>query len=100
MRVGAAAALWAVPVFAIAFLARTVAILAVRKRRPEAAEAIDKWWAWAPVAVGLVLYLAIAVVLILSVPLVGIAVTVFGVLVLYFGFFSASSVGSPFRPRR
>jgi cytochrome b561 len=96
----AAGALWAIPVIAVAFLARTVAIVALRKRRPAAAEVVDKWWVWAPFAVGLVLYVALAVVLILAVPLLGVALTIFGVVVLYFGFFTASSVGSPFRPRR
>jgi cytochrome b561 len=72
----------------------------VRKRRPAAAETIDRWWVWGPFAVGLVLYVALAVVLILAVPLLGVALAIFGAVVLYFGFFSASSVGSPFRPRR
>ena len=35
-----------------------------------------------------------------TVPLLGIRVAIFGLFVLYFGFFSASSVGSPFRARR
>ena len=96
----AAGALWVIPLVVVAFLARTVAIAALRRRRPEAADAIDKWWVWAPFAVVLCLYVVVAIVLIVAVPLLGIAVAIFGVLVLYFGYFSASSVGSPFRPRR
>lgn len=88
------------PLVAIAYVARSIAIWALRSRNPAAAESIDKWWVWAPFAVVLSLFVVVAVVLILEVPLLGIAVTTFGVAVLYFGFFSPSSVGSPFRPRR
>ena len=96
----AAGALWVVPLVVLAYLARAVAILMLRRRRPGAADAVDKWWTWAPLAVVLCLYVAIAVTLTVVVPVLGIAVAVFGVVVLYLGYFSASSVGSPFRPRR
>ena len=96
----AAGALWVIPLVVLAFLVRAVAILALRKRRPDAADAVDRWWTWAPFAVVLFLYVVVAIALIVRVPVLGIAITVFGVVVLYFGYFSASSVGSPFRPRR
>ena len=96
----AAGALWVVPLVALAFAARTVAMLALRKRRPGAAAAVDRWWTWAPFAVVLFLYFGVAIALIVRVPVLGTAITVFGVVVLYFGYFSASSIGSPFRLRR
>jgi len=96
----AAGALWIIPLVVVAFLARTIAIAALRRRAPTAVDAIDKWWVWVPFAVILCLYIVVAVVLMVAVPLFGIAIAIVGGLVLYFGFFSASSVGSPFRPRR
>lgn len=96
----AAGALWIIPLVVVAFVARTVAILALRRRRPEAADAVDRWWVWAPFAAVLAVYVAVAVVLIVAVPPLGIAITAVGALILYSGFFRASSIGSPFRPRR
>lgn len=96
----AAGALWLIPIVVVAFAIRTVLVLTLRKKRPALAASVDRWWAWAPAAVVLVIYGALAVALIVTTPVVGIALTILGGALLYFGLFSASSTGSPFRPRR
>jgi len=84
----------------VAYLIRTIAVSMLRDRRPEAAAAVDRWWVWAPFVVVLTFLLIAAIVLIVNSPILGLALTAALVAVLYFGFFSASSIGSPFRPRR
>lgn len=94
------AALWLIPVTAAAFLVRTIAIAGLRRRHPDAAEAVDRWWVWAPLVVVLVLLIVVLAVVTWNVPALGIALTVAFCFAIYRGLFSASSIGSPFRPRR
>jgi hypothetical protein len=77
-----------VAVVAIAFLVRTALVLALRTRRPRAADAVDRWWVWAPLVVVLV---AITV----EAPLLGVVL----IAATAFALTRASAVGSPFRPR-
>jgi hypothetical protein len=94
-----AGAVLIIPLVLVAFILRTVAILAVRKRWPGVAEDIDRWWLWTPFVVVLAIFVALLVFLTKALPLVGIAVAIGALFALYRGFFGASSVGSPFRPR-
>ena len=97
---GAAAAIWIVPIVVVAFLVRTTAIALLRQRRPDTAAAIDRWWVWAPLAVVITFGLVVLVAAVIHAPLVGIAVTVLLGAILYYALFSDTSIGSPFRPRR
>jgi hypothetical protein len=85
---GRAIVLILVPMVAVAFLARTVAVLLVRRRWPKAAAGVERWWLWLPLA-------AVLIAVTVTSPLVGLLVTVLTAAVLT----RASSVGSPFRPR-
>jgi hypothetical protein len=85
---GRAVVLVLVPVVVAAFLVRTVAVLLVRRRWPQVAAAVERWWLWLPLA-------AVLIVVTVTNPLIGVLVTVLTVAVLT----RASSVGSPFRPR-
>ena len=97
VRVGA---LWVLPLFLAAFILRTVAVLALKRRWPGVADEIDRWWVWAPFAVVLTIFAALLVIVTIAVPILGIAASIAMLVGLYFLFFTASSVGSPFRPRR
>lgn len=97
---GPAAAIWILPILLIAFLTRTAAIALFEKRRPAVAEAIDRWWVWAPLAVVIVVALVALVVIVVNAPVVGVALAVLLGAILYYLLFSDTSVGSPFRPRR
>ena len=79
----------ALPLIAVAFVARTVLVLALRKRAPRAAEAVDRLWVWVPLVV------VLAAIFVVN-PLAGVAATI------ALGVFLTSSraIGSPFRPRR
>jgi hypothetical protein len=96
----AAGAIWAIPCVAAAFVLRTVAVLATRRRWPAVAAEIDRWWLWAPFVALVALVAVLLVVLTLAVPPLGIVAAIAFAFILYRGLFSASSVGSPFRPRR
>jgi len=86
VRIGALLAL--AGVVAIAFVVRTVLVLALHRRRPTAAAAVDRWWPWAPLVV-------VLAYLVFTVPVLGIlAVAATG-----FGLTRAGAIGSPFRPR-
>ena len=76
------------PLVLLAFLARTVAVVVLRRRWPAAARAVERWWLWLPLV-------AVLVVVTVAEPLIGLPVTAVTVAVLT----RASSVGSPFRPR-
>ena len=95
-----AGALWVLPLFLAAFVLRTVAVFALRRRWPGVADEIDRWWVWAPFAVVLAIFVALLVVVTIAVPILGVAASIATLLGLYFLFFTSSSVGSPFRPRR
>jgi formate-dependent nitrite reductase membrane component NrfD len=95
-----AAAVLLIPLVLLAFILRTVAILAVRNRWPRVADDIDRWWLWAPFVVVLAVFVALLVVLTRAMPPLGIAMALGALFALYRGFFGASSIGSPFRPRR
>jgi hypothetical protein len=86
--VGRAAVLVLLPLVAVAFLARTVAVVLMRRRWPKAAAGVERWWLWLPLAV-------VLIVLTLANPLIGVPMTALVVVLLT----RASSVGSPFRPR-
>ena len=100
VRVGAAAAIWIVPIVVVVFLLRTAAIAMLRERRPDMAEAVDRWWVWAPLAVVVSLGLLVLAAIVINAPLLGIALTVLLGAILYYALFSDTSIGSPFRPRR
>jgi hypothetical protein len=85
---GRGAVLVLLPLVAVAFLARTVAVVLLRHRRPRVAAAIDRTWLWFPLV-------AVLVAVTIVNPLVGVLLTVVTVVVLT----RASSLGSPFRPR-
>jgi hypothetical protein len=95
-----AGAILIIPLVLVAFILRTLTILVVRNRWPRVADDIDRWWLWAPFVVVLAIFAALLVFLTRAVPLLGVAVAIGAAVVLYRGFFGASSVGSPFRPRR
>ena len=97
---GAAGAVWIVPIVVIAFLVRTIVVYTMRNRRPNAAAAVDQWWTWAPLAAVVAAFIVVCIVLIVREPLLGVGLAVLGGVLAYFGLFSASSTGSPFRPRR
>jgi hypothetical protein len=96
----AAVAIWILPIVVVAFIVRTTAIAMLRKRRPDTADAIDRWWIWAPLAVVVGLGLLVLVAVVINAPLLGIALTVLLGAILYYALFSDTSIGSPFRPRR
>ena len=96
----AGGALWAIPFIVIAFVLRTVGVLATRRRWPDVAAAIDRWWVWAPFVAGIALVTVLIVFLTIALPPVGIIAAIGFAFALYRGLFSASSTGSPFRPRR
>jgi predicted lysophospholipase L1 biosynthesis ABC-type transport system permease subunit len=85
---------------AAAFLVRTTAIAVLRRRHADAADAVDRWWVWTPLVVVLMLLVVLLAVVTWNVPPLGISLTVAFCFVIYRGLFSASSIGSPFRPRR
>ena len=85
---------------ALAFLGRTIAIAVLRRRHPDAAAAVNKWWLWAPLVVAVPILVAVLAVVTWTVPPLGIAMIIGACLMIYRGFFTASSIGSPFRPRR
>jgi hypothetical protein len=85
---GRGAVLVLLPLVAVAFLARTVAALLVRRRWPNAAATIERWWLWLPLV-------AVLLAVTLANPLIGLPVTALTVVLLT----RASTVGSPFRPR-
>ena len=85
---GRGAVLVLLPLVAVAFVVRTVAVVVLRRRRPGAAGAIERWWLWLPLA-------AVLVAVTVARPLLGLLATVVTVVVLS----RASSIGSPFRPR-
>lgn len=96
----AAAALWLVPIVFVAFVVRTSLVLALRNRSPETAAAVDRWWVWTPLVFVIGLFVIAVVAVSITNPLLGILVAGFGGTLLYFLLFRASSIGSPFRPRR
>jgi hypothetical protein len=73
---------------AATFAVRTVLVLALRRRHPGAAAAVDRWWAWVPLAV-------VLVVMVVTAPLLGIPLAV----ATAWWLTRAGAVGSPFRPR-
>ena len=85
---GRGAVLVLLPLVAVAFVVRTVAVVVLRERRPAVAAAVERWWLWLPLA-------AVLVAVTVARPLLGLLATVVTVVVLS----RASSVGSPFRPR-
>jgi len=97
---GPAAAIWILPILLIAFLTRTTLIAVLGKRRPEMADAIDRWWVWAPLAVVISLGLLALVAIAVNSPVLGVALAVLLGAILYYALFSDTSIGSPFRPRR
>jgi hypothetical protein len=99
-RVGAAAALWVIPLTAVAFVLRTIAVAGLQRRHPNAADAVNRWWLWAPLVVALPILVVVLVIVTWNVPLLGIGFAIVACLMIYRGFFTASSIGSPFRPRR
>jgi hypothetical protein len=78
-----------VPVVIASYLLRTILVLLFRRSAPRAAAFVDRWWAWAPLAVLLVL-------LTVTHPLIGLA----GVIACYLFLTSSRATGSPFKPRR
>lgn len=92
-----------VPLVVIAFAVRTLAVLALRRRRPSVAEQIDRWWVWAPLVTLTLVLVVAAIVLTVADPLLGIGATAVaaavGALTFRHFFLSESSIGSPFRPR-
>jgi len=72
----------------------------LQERRPDMAEAVDRWWVWAPLAVVVSVGLVVLGAVVIHAPLLGIALTVLLGAILYYALFSDTSIGSPFRPRR
>jgi len=97
---GPAAAIWILPILLVAFLTRTMLIAVLKTRRPEVAEAIDRWWVWAPLAVVISLGLLALIAIAINAPVLGVALAVLLGAILYYSLFSDTSIGSPFRPRR
>ena len=89
-----------IPVFIVAFVVRTLAIVVLRPRHPNAADAVNRWWVWTPLIVVLILGAALLAIITWNVPLLGLGLTVGTCVAVYRAFFTASSTGSPFRPRR
>jgi Na+-driven multidrug efflux pump len=85
---GRGAVVLLLPLVAVAFLVRIVAVALLRRRWPRVASAVERWWLWLPLA-------AVLVAVTAARPLIGLLVTVVTIVVLT----RASSVGSPFRPR-
>jgi hypothetical protein len=92
-------ALWLLPIVLVAFALRTIAASALRRRHPEAAAWIDRWWVWTPFVTVLGLALVVIVAVIVNSPVIGIAVTLLGALIL-FGALNPLNAGRPSRPRR
>ena len=92
--------MWLIPLAVAAYLARTIAIAVLRPRHPDAADAVNRWWIWTPLVAVLVVVAVLLVLITWNTPLLGITLTIGVGIAVYRGFFSASSVGSPFRPRR
>lgn len=78
-----------VGVVAAAFAVRVGLVLALRRRHPAAADAVGRWWAWAPLVV-------VAVAISVVEPLLGIPLS----LAMAWWLTRADAIGSPFRPRR
>ena len=87
VRIGALLAL--VAVVGVAFVVRLGLVLALRRRHPGAADAVERWWAWVPLVV-------VAVAISVSEPLLGIPLS----LAMAWWLTRADAIGSPFRPRR
>ena len=85
---GRAAVLLLLPVVVVAFLVRTVAVVALQRRWPAGAAAVERWWLWLPLV-------AVLVVVTIVNPLIGLLATALTAVVLT----RVSSLGSPFRPR-
>ena len=92
--------LWLIPLWVVAFVVQKLVVLVLRSRRPRAAAAIETWWAWAPLIALVPVFVVVIGILIWNAPLLGIAAAVIAVLLTYGIFFTDSSIGSPFRPRR
>jgi hypothetical protein len=82
-------ALVIVPIVAVAFALRTVLVLALARRNPAGAAFVDRWWAWAP-------FVVVLVVVTVAAPVLGVLLAVGS----WFVLTRTSAVGSPFRPRR
>ena len=100
-RVGVSVALLLiVPLTAAAFLVRTIAIAVLRRRHPNAVDAVNKWWLWGPLVAALPILVVLLAIVTWNVPPLGIAMTIGAGIMIYRGLFTASSIGSAFRPRR
>jgi hypothetical protein len=78
-----------VAVIAATFAVRVGLVVALRRRHPAAAAAIERWWAWVPLVV-------VAVAISATEPLLGIPLS----LAMAWWLTRADAIGSPFRPRR
>jgi hypothetical protein len=83
----AGAVLLLLPLVAVAFLVRIVAVALLRRRWPRVASAVKRWWSWLPLA-------AVLVAVTAARPVIGVLASVVTVVLT-----RTSSVGSPFRPR-
>jgi hypothetical protein len=85
---GRGAVIVLLPLVAVAYLVRALAVAFLRRRRPAVAAAVERWWLWLPLV-------AVLVAVTVANPLIGLLVTAATAAVLT----RVSSVGSPFRPR-
>lgn len=72
-----------------AFVVRVALVALTRRRWPQVAAAVERWWAWTPLAI-------VCLFAIVLVPPIGIVATI-GLLV---ALTRSDALGSPFRPRR